>query len=116
MFYNKINHKKIIILKSKKLNLIHTPLKQGSLDFNFILERLYNEEISSILVEAGKTLINSLLNKNFFNEFYLFISSKKLQNQGLSRMKNIKNSLSNKFKKYNLNETFLDNDNLIHYY
>ena len=73
-------------------------------------------EISSILVEGGKTLIESLLNRNFLNEFYLFISSKNLKNRGSSQIKNIKSTLSNKFKNVKINETFLYKDNLIHYY
>ena len=116
LLYNKINIKKIKFLKSKKIILIHTPLYKNNLDFNFILKKLSTYEISSILVEGGKTLTNSLLKNNYFNEFYLFISSKSLKNRGSIKIKNIKSSLSTRFKKVKFNETFLDKDNLIHYY
>ncbi len=116
LFHNKINPKKIKFLKSKKLTLVHTPLYNNNLDFDFILKKLSKYEISSILVEGGKTLTVSLLKSNFLNEFYLFISSKNLKNRGSSHVKNIKSFLSNKFKNIKINETFLDKDNLIHYY
>ncbi len=116
IFYNKLNPKKVKFFKSKKAILIHTPLYKKNLDFDFILNKLSMYEISSILVEGGKTLIESLINRNFLNEFYLFISSKNLKNRGSSQIKNIKSTLSNKFKNVKINETFLYKDNLIHYY
>tara|TARA_B100000029_G_scaffold52982_1_gene48096 strand:- start:6701 stop:7786 length:1086 start_codon:yes stop_codon:yes gene_type:complete len=116
LFYNKINKNKIKFLKSRKLRLIYSPLKNKKLDFNFILKKLYKLGISSVLIEGGKTLTISLLNRNFFNEFYLFISSQKLKKKGLLKVMNIKSKLSMKFKNIKYNETFLDKDNLIHYY
>ncbi len=116
LFYNKKNYKKMRFLKKKKLILIQTPLYNNNLKFDFILKKLLNFEITSILVEGGKKLITSLLNNNHFNEFYLFISPKNLKNRGSYQIKNIKSSLSTKFKNIKFNETFLDKDNLIHYY
>ena len=116
LFYNSNERKKIKFLKSKKIILIHTPLIQNHLNFDFIIKKLSKFDISSVLIEAGKAFVKSLLLHNYFNEFYLFISPKILGNNGAFRMKNIKSILSNKFKKKILNETFLDKDNLIHYY
>ncbi len=116
LFYNKKNKKIINYLKNKKLKMIYTPLYKNDLDFSFILKNLYKREISSLLIEGGKSLTWSLLNNNFFNEFYLFSSSKSLKNKGLLKFPNIKSNLSMKFKNTKFNETFLDKDNLIHYY
>ena len=116
LFYNKINEKKIKYLKSMKVVLIHTPIKMFNLDFNFILKKLYNFEISSLLVEGGKLLVSTLLDYGVFNEFYLFISEKKLKKNGSLKFKHIKKKLSKKFKNKSFNETFLNQDNLIHYY
>ena len=116
LFYNTTDNKKIKYLKSKKIKLVKAPLNKKNLDFNFILKNLYNNEVSSILVEGGKSLTRSLLNNNYFNEFYLFISSKKLKNKGLMKMEHIKSSLLSKFKYYKLNETYLEEDQLIHYF
>ena len=116
LFYNVINNNKIKYLQSKKIKLIYTPLFNHKLDFNFILRKLYMNEVSSLLIEGGKTLVSSLLKDNYFNEFYLFVSPQRLKNRGILKMKYIKQSLSSKFKKNKVNETFLYKDNLIHYY
>ena len=116
LFHNGKDKKKIKFLKLNKIKLIYTPLKKNNLDLNFVLEQLYNYEVSTILVEGGKSLIESLINDNFFDEFYLFISSKNLKNQGSLKTENIKSILRSKFKKIRFNETFLDKDDLIHYY
>ena len=116
LFHNRKEKKIVNYLRSKNIKMIYTPLYNDELDFNFILKRLYKNEVSTILIEGGKSLTYSLLNKGFFNEFYLFISPKYLKNKGLLKVSNIKSILSKKFKNIKLNETFLDKDNLIHYY
>ena len=116
LFYNKQNKKIVNYLKAKKIKMIYTPLYNEELDINFILKNLYKHEISSVLIEGGKSLTYSLLNNDYFNEFYLFISSKYLKNKGILKVSNIKSSLSTKFQNIKFNETFLDKDNLIHYY
>ena len=116
LFYNSYNVKKINYLKSKNLHLIHAPLNKNYLDFNFVIKKLYTFDISSILIEGGKFLTLSLINKKFFNEFYLFISSKKLNKNGALKINNIKSILSKNFKNKKKIDTFLDKDNLIHYY
>ena len=116
LFYNQGPKKKISYLKSKKIIVVHTPLNNNKLDFNFILRKLYKFEISSILVEAGRLLTMSLLRNDFFNEFFLFVSNKKLNKRGNLKINNIKRNLSKKFKKRKINEIFLEKDNLIHYY
>jgi len=116
LFYSKKNNKILNFLRSKKIKVIYTPLYNDKLDFSFILKKLYQYEISTVLIEGGKSLTYSLLKNDFFNEFYLFIASKNLKNKGLLKASNIKSKLSTKFNNIKLNETFLDNDNLIHYY
>ena len=116
LFYNSIDRKKIKYLKLKKIKLIHTPLLKNNLDINFILKQLYKYEISTLLVESGKSLIYSLINNGYLNEFYLFVSSKKVKKRGIIKMKNLKSIISNKFKYIKFNETFIDKDSLIHYY
>ncbi len=117
LFYNKRDDKTVNYLKAKKIKMIYTPIYNNEeLDFNFILKNLYKHEISSVLIEGGKALTYSLLENDYFNEFYLFISHKYLKNKGLLKVSNIKSNLTKKFKNIKFNETFLDKDNLIHYY
>ena len=107
---------KIKLLKQMKVELIYTPLYKDKLNFNFVLDQLYVKEISSLLIEGGKSIMESFIKEDRFNEFFLFISSQKLNNNGFLKIKNVKKMLSNKFKNIKLKDTFLDNDNLIHYY
>jgi len=116
IFFNSKKKKKIKFLKSKNIELIYTPINKNNLDFNYILRELYRHEISSVLVEGGRSITNSLLNMKLFNEFYLFQSSQKLKKRGISKMKNIKYNLLNQFKNIKLNEAFVDKDKLIHYF
>ncbi len=116
IFYNSRNHNKVKYLKSKKVKLIYTPESNNNLDINFILDKLYSYEITSVLVESGKSLMTSLINNNFFNEFYLFISPERLKKRGSLKMNKVKTDLSRKFKNIIFNETYLFKDNLIHYY
>tara|TARA_A100001234_G_scaffold221401_1_gene237294 strand:- start:2415 stop:3500 length:1086 start_codon:yes stop_codon:yes gene_type:complete len=116
LFYNNFNKHKLKYLRSKKLILVKTPLKNINLDFNFILKKLYKFGHFNVLVEGGKNFTFNLLNNGFFNEFYLFVASQSLKNRGLIKVKNIKSKLTNKFKNIKINQTFLDKDNLIQYY
>tara|TARA_B100000073_G_scaffold280091_1_gene240624 strand:+ start:2411 stop:3496 length:1086 start_codon:yes stop_codon:yes gene_type:complete len=116
LFYNFKDKNKIKFLKSKKIKLIYTPILKKKLDIDFVLKKLFQFDISSILVEGGKSLIQSMLINNYFNEFYLFISSKYLKKKGTLKIKKIRSVLSSKFKNFKSNETFLYKDNLIHYH
>ena len=116
IFFNKYNKKKINFLNKKKITTIYTPMKKNFLDFDFILKKLYDFEINTILVEGGKSITNFLISRNLFNEFYLFVSSHYLKNRGFMKVNNIRSKLSNKFKNIKFDETYLDKDRLIHYY
>ena len=72
--------------------------------------------IHNLLVECGNTLTGNILKEKLFNEFYLFKSSKNINNKDAINVKNINKTLNKTFKsKKNIN-TYLDNDSLIHYY
>ena len=61
-------------------------------------------------------MTGSILKEKLFNEFYLFKSSKNINNKDAINVKNIDKTLNKTFKsKKNIN-TYLDNDTLIHYY
>ena len=69
--YKKLGYKTILInsLKGKK-------------DFNILYERLYKMGYSRILVEAGLTILNNLLNNKLINDLYIFKTNKKLGKNG----------------------------------
>ena len=72
--------------------------------------------IHNLLVECGKNLTSNILKEKLFNEFYLFKSSKNINNRDAINVKNINKTLNKTFKSKKKINTYLDNDSLIHYY
>lgn len=48
----------------------------GKIDLNYLMDKLYNYKLSSVLVEAGGTLNGALLENNLVDKFYFFIAPK----------------------------------------
>ena len=117
IFHNSKNIKKINKLKFNKIKLIYLDInKYGYIDFKKIFLKIYDMGIHNLLVESGNTLTSNILKEKLFNEFYLFKSSKNINNKNAIHVKNINKTLNKTFKsKKNIN-TYLDNDSLIHYY
>ena len=57
-----------------------------------------------------------MIAKKLLNEFYLFQSSKNINNNEKIKVSDIKRNLNKKFKNKYLVNTYLDKDNLMHYY
>ena len=57
-----------------------------------------------------------MISKKLFNEFYLFKSNKNLNNKEKIKVFDIKRNLNKKFKNKYFVNTYLDKDNLMHYY
>ena len=117
IFHNSKNIKKINNLKYNKIKLIYLDInKYGYIDLKKIFIKIYDMGIHNLLVECGNTLTSNILKEKLFNEFYLFKSSKNINNKDGIHVKNINKTLNRTFKsKKNIN-TYLDNDSLIHYY
>ena len=117
IFHNSKNIKKINKLKFNKIKLIYLDINQyGYIDLKKIFLKIYDMGIHNLLVESGNTLTSNILKEKLFNEFYLFKSSKNINNKNAIHVKNINKTLNKTFKsKKNIN-TYLDNDSLIHYY
>jgi len=90
IFYNKKKIKKIKILKSKGIKLYFTTLdKKNNFEFDKVFKQIYQLKYSRVLVEGGKKLTNSIINKSLIDEFYLFKSSNKLKKNGKINVNNI---------------------------
>ena len=63
-----------ITLQNNNLNYIPTPVKDGKLDIEFIIDKLYEIGLMSVLVEAGGTLNGSFL--PYVDKLYQFIAPK----------------------------------------
>ena len=115
IFFNKINDKKIKVLKNLKIKLIKTSLgEDGNFDLNNILLKVKLLGFSRILLESGLNLTTNFLNKGLVDDFHLFISSKNLGKNGKNSFKkNMKLFLKN--KKFTNEKINLFGDKLISY-
>ena len=115
LFYNKTNTSKILTLKKKKIKLYKVSLnKDGNLDLKQLLEKLKNLGFSRVLVEAGEKLTSSLLSENLVDQFDLFVSSKKLNENGDKSIKKYFGTYL-KNKKYTYQKVNLFGDKMYSY-
>ncbi|MBQ8886317.1 MAG: bifunctional diaminohydroxyphosphoribosylaminopyrimidine deaminase/5-amino-6-(5-phosphoribosylamino)uracil reductase RibD [Candidatus Gastranaerophilales bacterium] len=74
-------------LKEYKQNIefIKCPLKNGHIDIKKALEKLYENGIMSVLIEAGGTLNNAFIQENLVDKLYQFVAPKILaDNTGIN--------------------------------
>ena len=117
IFHNSKNIKKINHLKKKGIKLVNFEIdKDGYFNLKKILKKTYILGFNTLLVEAGKELTTKMIVKNLFNKFYLFKGKKITKSGEKIKVYNIKNILDMKFRKKKNIDTYLDNDDLIHYY
>ena len=104
------------MLKKNKIKYYKVNLdNQNNLDFTEIKKKLFKLNINYLLIEGGKELTKSLIQKKHINQFFLFKSGKNLNTNGQLRIKEIVNQLNKKFKnKKNLN-IHLNEDKVINY-
>ena len=115
VFYNKKNNKSQI-LKKNGLKLIKCPLDiNKKLDLKYILKKIRKLNIDYLLVEGGKNLSEAFLNKNLFNEFYIF-KSDKLSKKNSSQINSLISKLKNSFKNKKEVDFFTGNDVIKRYY
>jgi diaminohydroxyphosphoribosylaminopyrimidine deaminase/5-amino-6-(5-phosphoribosylamino)uracil reductase len=90
IFYNKNNKKKIKVLKNLKIKLVKTSLKDdGSFDIKKILFKIKKFGFSRIFLESGLKLTTYFLREGLIDDFHLFISGKKLGNNGSNNFKKV---------------------------
>ena len=117
IFHNSQSLKKIRRLRKKGLRLIKIKTESNNY-FNLkeVFSRIYKIGIHRLMVECGKELTNRILFDKLFNEFYLFIGNKTLNNKANINVSDIKKKLNINFKNQKYVNTYLDRDVLIHYY
>ena len=88
IFYNKINDKKIKLLKKLKIRIYKISLNEnGNLDLRKALIKARNLGFSRILLESGIKLTSSFLKANLVDDFKLFISNEKIGKFGLGSIR-----------------------------
>ena len=100
----------------KKVKLIYCPLDNNKLDLIYVLHAIKKLNINYLLIEGGKDLTKNFLDKNLFNEFYLFSSGKKDKIINKRYIFNIKKYLNLKFKKKVKLDTYLMDNSIIRYF
>tara|TARA_X000001036_G_scaffold435119_1_gene475744 strand:- start:603 stop:1712 length:1110 start_codon:yes stop_codon:yes gene_type:complete len=83
IFHNIKNNPKINLLRKKKVLTIFLDLdKKGKFNLKKIFNKLYELNISRLLIEGGKKFTEELLKNSLIDEFYLFRSDKKILSNG----------------------------------
>ncbi len=67
-----IHGEKLDLLYSKGVKIFQASLDEsGRIDLNFVLRKLYEENISSLLVEGGREIFSQFIENNLFDELIL---------------------------------------------
>ncbi len=98
IFYSIKNKSKISFYKKRKIKLYKTKLdKDKNIDLRKVLVKIKKLGFSRVLLEGGEKITNSFFKHNLVNNFELFISKKKLFNDGKKSIKKYFNTyLKNK--------------------
>jgi len=100
IFYNKINKRKIELLKRLKVKFYKIPLdNSNNLDLKKTLIKAKKLGFSRIFIESGIKLTTNLLNMDLVDDFKLFISNKNLRSNGSGNIKKYLKSFLYKKKK-----------------
>ena len=104
------------MLKKNKIKYYKVNLdNRNNLDFTEIKKKLFKLKIYYLLIEGGKELTKSLIQKKHINQFFLFKSGKNLNKNGQLHIKEIVNQLNKKFtNKMNL-DVYLNEDKIVNY-
>lgn len=71
-----VNPNKIAQLEKKGVSIISVTKAENGLDLDEMLEALYNEGITDILVEGGGTVNGSFLRRGLINKYHVYIAPK----------------------------------------
>lgn len=88
VFFNKINKRKLIILKKNKIKVVRVDsINNGYFNLRDILLKIKLLGFSRIFLESGLKLTTNFLSEGLVDEFKLFVSNKKIKNKGNNNFK-----------------------------
>ena len=115
IFYNKIKKKKLKMLKKNNIKLIREKLNnEGLFVLKRVLLKIKKIGFSRVFLECGLKLSDNFLKERLIDDFYLFMSNKKIGSNGKNNIRKIFNTYL-KYKKFNYKKVNLFGDKLIHY-
>ena len=89
IFYNRKKINKIKNLKKLNVKLIFLPLDlTEQFNLKLLLKKIKDLGFSRVFLESGLTLTTNFLRNKLIDDFHLFISDKKLGNNGYNSFKN----------------------------
>ena len=116
IFYNKKRSKKIKILKKKGIRLIYSILdKDKKFNLNKIFKKIYQLNLSRLLIEGGYTLTKYIIDNYHLDEFYLFRTGDILGSNGKINVNNILNKINRLSKNKRSIISNLKKDKLFNY-
>jgi len=116
IFYNRINNKKITILKKKGARLIKLSLTiKKHFNLKIILKKIFSLGVRNLLIEGGDKMTESFIKNRLFNEFYLFKSPKNLPKIGKYQIFSSLNILETNYIKKFKKSTKLEKDKITIY-
>ena len=100
IFYNSFNQKKIKYLKKAKIKLFKIPTaSKNQFNLIYVLQKIKRLGFSRILLESGLKLTHIFLKERLIDEFFLFISNKKIFKNGANNFgKSFKSFIKDKEK------------------
>ena len=102
IFYNKLNKKKIDLLKKLKVKLFRIQLgKDNNMSLFHVLIKAKKLGYYRIFLEAGMQLSLNFLEQNLVDDLKLFISNKNLGKNGMNNIKSKITTLIKNKKKIN---------------
>jgi len=78
----------------ENVEILRCPVSQGKIDLNYLADKLYQNNLASVLIEAGAQLNGAFIKNNLANKFYFFVAPKILgDNEAISMIEgfNIEN-------------------------
>ena len=113
IFYNKGNNKKINLIKRFGVRFTRIPIDiNKNLNLIYSLEKIKKLGYSRIFLESGIKLTTAFLKENLVDDFFLFVSRKKINKNGDGNFRKILTNLLNK-KKRSKQRVYLFGDKLI---
>lgn len=66
------------LMNKDSVSIISCPIKAGHIDLNYLMEKLGQMSVTSLMVEGGSRIMGSMIRENLVDKYYIFKASKLL--------------------------------------
>jgi len=106
IFTHKMKQDKKEAFERKGVIVIKSPVKNGKIPENFVMKKLFNLGIMSVLIEGGSSVTTSFLCKRLVDEAWLYIAPKIIGADGLHYFGNM--GFKDMSRVFSLKNTFFE--------